>query len=36
MTIDEDTFTVGECVLTWLGVLVFIVLLGVVGSMEQL
>ena len=29
MTIDGDTFTVGECVLTWAGILAGLILIGI-------
>jgi hypothetical protein len=34
LTIDGDTFTVGECVLTWAGIIAGIVLLGLAGFSE--
>lgn len=34
MTIDGDTFTVGQCVLTWAGIIAGIVLLGLAGFCE--
>ena len=29
LTIDGDTFTVGECVLTWAGILAGLILIGI-------
>lgn len=34
LTIDGDTFTVGQCVLTWAGILCGLVLLGLAGFCE--
>jgi hypothetical protein len=34
LTIDGDTFTVGQCVLTWSGIVCGLIILGLAGGME--
>lgn len=34
LTIEGDTFTVGQCVTTWCGIVLFLIILNISGSME--